>query len=124
MSETAPDERDLTRLRNRVADLYTAVQVLMLLGIAVLIVYAIRLGPLTSPGAEESFGLSVALIFLMGALVVHLVDRVYRVWPFGRRFRPKDPGPVTVQAQARFLKVLVVVLAAAAIAYILGGLIA
>ena len=120
----APDEREFKRLQNRVLDLYTAVQVLMLLGIAVLILYAIRLGPLTSPGAEESFGLAVALMAIMSAVVVHLVDRTYRVWPLGRRFSPKNPGPVTVEAQARFLKVLVIVLAAAAIAYVLGGLIA
>ncbi len=118
-----PDE-ELRAVRARVLDLYTAVEVLMLLGIAVLIVYAIRIGPLTSPGAQESFGLAAALIFLMGTVVAHLVDRTYRSWPLGRRFRPTPPGPVTVAAQGRFLKVVVLVVAAAAVAYILGGLIA
>jgi len=123
LSESLSDA-DLRRIRNRVLDLYTAAQVLLLLGIAVLIVYAIRLGSLTGPGAQESFGLAVGLMFLMGAAVVHLADRTYRVWPLGRRFTPTPPGPVTAQAEVRFLKVLVLVLAAAAIAYVLGGLIA
>jgi hypothetical protein len=96
----------------------------MLLGIAVLIVYAIRLGPLTSPGAEQSFGYAVALMFLMGAVIFHVVDRTYRTWPLGRRVKPKWPGYVTVEAEVRFFKILVVVAAGAAIAYILGGLIA
>ena len=123
MSEV-PSEVELRRIRNRVLDLYTAVQVLLLLGIAVLIVYCVRLGPLTSPGAEESFGLAVGLMFVMAAVVAHVTDRTYRVWPLGRRFTPTSPGPVSTEAQVRFLKVLVVVLAAAAIAYVLGGLIA
>jgi hypothetical protein len=117
-------EPDLRRLRQRVLDLYTAVQVLLLLGIAVLIVYCIRLGALTSPGAQQSFGIAVALMFIMGAVIAHLVDRTYRVWPLGRRFSPTPLGPVTTEAEVRFLKVLIVVLAGAAIAYVLGGLIA
>ncbi len=124
MSSDLSDPAELRRLQNRVLDLYTAVQVLMLLGIAVLIVYTVLLGPLTSPGAEESFGLAVALMAMMGALVVHLADRTYRVWPLGRKFSPKPPGPVTPQAEVRFLKVLVIVIAGAALAYVLGGLIA
>jgi hypothetical protein len=119
-----PSESEFRRVRNRVLDLYAAVQVLMLLGIAVLIVYAVRLGPLTSPGAEQSFGLAVGLMFIMGAVVVHLTDRTYRVWPLGRRFTPTAPGPVTNEAWARFLRVLVIVLAGSAIAYVLGTLIA
>ena len=105
-------------------DLYTAVTVLMLLGIVVLIAYAIRLGPLTSPGAEQSFGYAVALMFLMGAVIFHVVDRTYRVWPLGRRVKPDFPGYVTVEGEIRFFKVLIVVAAGAAIAYILGSLIA
>jgi len=119
----SPLPTDLRAARERVLDLYTAVTVLMLLGIAVLIVYAVRLGSLTGPGVQESFGIAVALMFLMAALIVHVVDRTYRSWPLGRRFRPTPPGPVTEAAQARFLKILVLVIAAAAIAYILGGLI-
>jgi hypothetical protein len=123
LSEPTSD-REFRRLQGRILDLYAAVQVLMLLGIAVLTVYSIQLGPLTSPGAQESFGLALALMFLMGGLIFHLIDRTYRVWPLGRRFRPTPPGPVSTQAQVRFLKVLVIVAAAAAIAYVLGGLIA
>ncbi len=96
----------------------------MLLGIAVLAVYVIRLGPLTDPGAQESFGLAIALMSMMGALIAHLTDRTYRVWPLGRKFAPKNPGPVAAEAQVRFLKVIVIVAAGAAIAYVLGGLIA
>ena len=118
---TQADER---RARGRILDLYTAITVLMLLGIAVLIVYAVRLGPLTGPGVEESFGLAVALMFIMAGLIVHTVDYTYRVWPLGRRFHPTPRGPVTEAGQARFLRILILVVAAAAIAYILGGLIA
>ena len=121
MSSPPPD---LDRLRNRVLAIYDAVTILMLVGIAVLLVYAVQLGPLTSPGAEQSFGYALALMFLMAALIFHLVDRTYRSWPLGRRIVPTPPGPFTVAAQTRFVKVLVVVVAAAAIAYILGGLIA
>jgi len=115
---------DDARARERVLDLYTAVTVLMLLGIAVLVVYVVRLGTLTGPGVQESFGLALALMFLMAAVVAHVMDRTYRSWPLGRRFRPTPPGPVTAEGEVRFLKVLVVVLAGAAIAYVLGGLIA
>ena len=124
MSSPAPAlPSDLRATRERILDLYTTVTVLMLLGIAVLIVYAVRLGPLTSPGAQESFGIAVALMFLMAALIVHTVDHTYRVWPLGRKFRPTARGPISEEAQARFLRILIVVIAAAAIAYILGGLI-
>jgi hypothetical protein len=121
---SSPSPAEIRRLRNRLLDLYTAVTVLMLLGIGVLIVYAIRLGPLTTPGAEQSFGYAVALMFLMGAVIFHVVDRTYRTWPLGRRVEPKWPGYVTVDAEVRFFKILIVVAAGAAIAYVLGGLIA
>lgn len=105
-------------------DLFAATYVLMLLGIAVLVVYIVQLGPLTSPGAEQSFGYAVALMSLMGAVLFHLADRTYRSWPLGRKFRPTPPGPVTARAQVRFLKVLIVVLVAAGLAYLIGGLFA
>jgi hypothetical protein len=117
-------EPDVDRARARVLDVYTALTVLMLLGIAVLIAYVVHLGPLTGPGVQESYGIALALMFLMAAMVAHVVDRTYRGWPLGRRFRPTPPGPVTVEGEVRFLKVFIVVLAAAAIAYVLGGLIA
>jgi len=126
LSSPAPDlpPSELRVVRLRILDLYTAITVLMLVGIAALSLYAIQLGPLTSPGAQESFGIAAGLIFLMAALIVHTVDYTYRVWPLGRRFRPTPPGPIGESAQARFVKILIVVCAAAAIAYILGGLIA
>lgn len=110
------------RLRRKVLDLYDVVTFLMLIGIAVLVVYSFEIGSLASPGAQESFGLALALMFLMAALIVHLVDRTYRVWPLGRRIAPTPPGPVTTAAQARFLAVLIFVTALAACAYVIGGL--
>ena len=124
MSSPELPDREYRRLQNRILDLNTAVTVLMLLGIAVLTVYAIRIGPLTSPGAQESLGLAAALMFVMAAVVFHLADRTYRSWPLGRRFSPSPPGPLTTESWVRLLKVLVVVAAGAAIAYVLGGLIA
>ncbi len=115
---------DLRALQERTLDLYGAVTLLMLLGIAVLIVYAIRLGPLTNPGAERSFGFALALMAMMGAVIFHVADRTYRSWPLGRRFRPTPPGPVTTDGWVQFLKVLIVVIAIAGIAYLVGGLLA
>ena len=112
------------RVRARTLELYTAVSVLMLIGIGVLIVYSIRLGTLVGQGVETSFGIAVALMFLQGGLVAHLVDRTYRVWPLGRRVHPQPPGPVSEASIASALKVVVIVAAGAAIAYLLGTLIA
>jgi hypothetical protein len=121
---SSPTGPELRALQNRALDLYLTLTLLMLIGIGVLIVYSILLGPLTSPGAEQSFGYAVALMSLMGALLFHLIDRMYRCWPFGRKFRPTPPGPVSEGAQVRFLKIVVVAVAAAAIAYLLGSLVA
>jgi hypothetical protein len=112
----------LAQVRSRTLGLYSAVTLLMLLGIAVLVVYAIRLGPLTSPGTQTSFGYALALMALMGAVLFHVLDRTYRSWPLGRKVSPTDPGPVTIEAQVLSVKVLVLVLAAGAIAYLLAGL--
>jgi hypothetical protein len=117
-------DADLAALRKRSLDVYAAVTLLMLLGIAVLIAYAIHLGPLTSPGTERSFGFAVALMSLMAAMVFHLADRTYRVWPLGRRFRPSVRRPLATDDWIRFLKVVIVVTAVAGIAYLVGGLIA
>ncbi len=124
MSDPEPPTAEVRQIRNRLLDLYTAATALLLIGIGVLIVYSIRLGSLTSPGAQQSFGYALALMFLMAAVIVHFVDRIYRVWPFGRRIRPAWPGYVSVEGEVRFLKVLILVVAGAAIAYVLGGLIA
>ncbi len=116
---------EFRQLRQRTLDLYAATIFLMIVGIGVLLVYTVLLvGPLDTPGAQESFGLALALGFLMAAVAGHLVDRMYRVWPLGRRIHPTPPGPVTPVAEVRFFQVLVVVCAAAGIAYILGALIA
>lgn len=112
------------RAVSRTLDLYLVVTILMLIGIAVLVAYAIRLGPLTSPGAEESFGLALALLFLMASVIAHVVDRAYRTWPLGRRVRVAPPEPITERGTVAFLRILVFVIAALAIAYFLGGLIA
>lgn len=117
-------EAESDRARQRTVDAFLAVNGLMLLGIAVLVGYSVRLGSLTSPGAQESFGYAIALMSLMAALLLHTVDRTYRSWPLGRRFSPTPPGPVTEESQVRLVKVIVVVLAAAAIAYLLGELLA
>jgi hypothetical protein len=116
---------EFARLRQRTLDLYTGVIVLMIVGIAVLVLYTVLwVGPLTSPGAQESFGLALALSFLMATVAVHLVDRMYRVWPLGRRIHPTPPPPVTDTTLARFFQILVIVATAAALAYLLGTLIA
>jgi len=115
---------EFSRLRARVLDLYTSVIALMLVGIAVQVVYiVVWVGPLTSPGAQESFGLALARGCLMATVVVHLVDRMYRVWPLGRTVRPTPPGPVTDPDLARFFRWFVIVVTAAAVAYLLGILI-
>lgn len=107
----------------RVLQLYQAVIVLMLLGIVGLFVYVVRLGPLLGPGVEESFGLAVAAMFVMGALLTHLIDRIYRSWPLGRRFRPATPLPVTPQGTATWISWFVVAAAIAGGAYIVAQLI-
>lgn len=118
------DDRDLARVRDRTLAFYYAAVVLMLAGIGVLSFYAYRLGAIVGPGVEQSFGFAVALMFIMGALTIHVVDRMYRSWPLGRRFRPTPPGPVTDRAWAVAVAVLVLVVAGGAIAYLLGGLLA
>lgn len=110
---------NLAEIRRRTLNLYDGVTLLMLFGIALLVVYSIELGPLTSPGAQESFGLALSLMFLMGAVLFHVVDRTYRVWPLGRRFVPSYPGPVTDLAVARVLRIVIVVAAGGAIAYLI-----
>ena len=121
-NDTDASRADYRRLRRRVIDLYDAATFLMLIGIAILVVYCILLGPLTGPGVQESFGLALALMFIMAALLAHLVDRTYRVWPLGRRITPTPLGPITARDEARFLAVLIFVIAVAACAYVIGGL--
>jgi hypothetical protein len=116
-------DRPLATLQGRQIRLYLVISVLMLLGIGGLTVYSIQLGPLVGPGVESSFGYAVALMFIMGAMMAHCVDRMYRLWPLGRKVRTQVPTSVTDRSLATFVKVLVLVAAGAAIAYVLGGLI-
>ncbi|MFI5414082.1 MAG: hypothetical protein ACHQ16_00155 [Candidatus Lutacidiplasmatales archaeon] len=106
----------------RVLQLYQAVIVLMLLGIVGMFVYVVRLGTLVGTGVETSFGLAVAAMFAMGALLVHLIDRTYRSWPLGRRFRPATPPPVTPAGTATWLSWFVVAAAIAGGAYVVAQL--
>ncbi len=122
MSERSP-EALASAAQARVLAYYRAIAVLMLVVIAVMIVYAIRLGPLVGPGVEESFGLSVALMFLAAGMLVHLVDRTYRVWPEGRRVRAPVPAMVTDRGLALAIKVLIVVAVGAGIAYVIATLV-
>jgi hypothetical protein len=122
-ADLTPEE--FRRIRRRALDLTTVTVGVMVVGIVILALYTIVLvGSLTSPGAQESLGLALALAFIMAAVASHEVDRLYRLWPMGRRVHPVAPGPVTVADQTRFLKALVLILTAAAIAYLLGALIA
>ncbi len=117
-------EVEWARARDQVLTLYFATVLLLLIGIGVLLAYTIQLGPIIGPGVEQSFGYAVAILFLMGALLAHIVDRAYRVYPLGRKVPTEPPGPVTEAALANFLKVAVLVAAGGSIAYILGSLIA
>ncbi len=122
MSETAalPDSG---RAQAAVLRLYQTIAVLMLLVIGALALYSFKLGPLVGPGVEESFGIAVALMFLCAAMLIHLVDRTYRVWPEGRRVRPPVPAMVTDRSIAFGLKLLLVVLVGASIAYVIATLV-
>ncbi|MCW6167459.1 MAG: hypothetical protein LVQ64_03320 [Thermoplasmatales archaeon] len=77
MSEGFTDA-ELRGIRRRVLNVYDGITALCMLGIAIMIIYVIKVGPLTSPGAQESFGLALSMMFLLGALLFHIVDRTYR----------------------------------------------
>ncbi|MCI4353038.1 MAG: hypothetical protein L3K14_06585 [Thermoplasmata archaeon] len=107
------------QLQARVLNLYAAVIILMIGMIGLLTVYSIRLGPLVGPGVESSFGYAVALMFLASALIVHVIDRMYRVWPAGRSVSTVFPGFFTDRGLANALRILIFVAAGAAVAYVL-----
>ncbi|MFZ0830271.1 MAG: hypothetical protein WCB18_08390 [Thermoplasmata archaeon] len=111
------------QVQDRVLNIYAAVLILMLATIGLLVVYCIQLGPLVGPGVEQSFGLAVALLFLCAAMIAHIVDRTYRVWPEGRSVHPTFPGFFTDRGVANFVKILVIVGAGATIAYVIATLI-
>ena len=124
MSDLDLPPPEFAAIRRFVLDLSIAIVALMLVGIGVITLYiVVVVGSLASPGAQESFGLGLALAFTMAAVAVHVVDRMYRLWPMGRRVHPTPPGPVTPADEARLLKVIVLVGAAVGIAYLLGTLI-
>ncbi len=115
---------EFRRARGQVLTLYIAVVILAIVGAGALALYCYELGPLVGPGVESSFGFAVALMFLLGALIVHVVDRMQRAWPLGRRFAPAAPGPVTDLDWAHVVEVVILVTAGGAIAYVLGGILA
>lgn len=124
MSETRVElsPPELVALQDRVLSYYFAIVLLALIGIGVLVAYTIGLGPLVGPGVEESFGLAVALLFLLGALLMHVLDRTYREWPLGRRIHPADPRVITDATTAGTLRIAVLVGAGLLIAFILAQL--
>lgn len=103
--------------------LYFAVDVVMILGILLLLAYSISLGPIVAPGVQESFGIALGLMFVMAAIIAHTVDMTYRTWPLGRRVHPPTPRPVSSRGMATAIKVVIVIAAGLAIAYVLGSLI-
>jgi hypothetical protein len=115
------DEARTLRVRERVLRLYIAATILLLLGLGVLVVYSIRLGTIVGPGVTQSFGFAVALAFLMAALLAHLLDSLYRVWPLGRRVHPTMPPPFTDRTYANVLAIAILVAVGGAIAYLLAG---
>lgn len=110
--------REIALLRDRVLNLYAAVIVLCFVGIGVLIAYSISLGPILGPGVNESFGIAVALMFLMGALLSHVMDRAYREWPLGRRVPPPTPRRLGDRDVMVALRWVIVAAAAALLAYL------
>ncbi|MCI4322903.1 MAG: hypothetical protein L3K03_02595 [Thermoplasmata archaeon] len=115
---------EYARLQTRVLSLYTSVSILMLIGIAIGIVYALSLGTLIGPGVEESFGIDLAILFLMSAMLMHILDRTYREWPEGRRVHPAPPPQITAKTANYTLEIVVIVGAALLIAYVFGPFLA
>lgn len=110
------------RAQNEVLNLYFATIVVCLIAIAILVGYCISLGTLVGPGVESSLGYALALLFLISALLIHIVDRSYREWPLGRRVRPSNPAQITRETMVYVLRIVVVAVAAALVAYILATL--
>jgi uncharacterized membrane protein len=126
LSETAPAVEiapgEYRAAQNEVINLYLATVVLCLIAIGILVAYCISLGSLVGPGVESSLGYALALLFLISALLVHIVDRSYREWPLGRRIHPPAPTIITAGTMVYVLKIVVVAGIAALIAYILATL--
>jgi hypothetical protein len=120
-TEASPELMAFRSPRERVLNLYAAILALMLVGIGILTIYILQLGPLVGPGVEQSLGFAIALMFLMAALMVHTAEATYRLWPLGRRFQPTPPGPVSDRMIATFLRILVVVSAVGVLTYLIAG---
>lgn len=118
---SSASESDLAALQRRVLEVYGIVTVLMLVGITVLIYYVVSLGSLSAPGNERSFGFAIALMSLMAAAIFHVIDRSYRVWPLGRRFRPSPRPLLSTLSWVTLLKVILLAATVAALAYLLAG---
>jgi hypothetical protein len=115
---------EYAKLQAHVLSLYTAITILMVVGIAVGVIYAISLGSLVGPGVEESFGIDLAILFLMSAMLMHVLDRTYREWPTGRRVHPAPPPEITAKTANYTVKIVTIVAAALLIAYVLGPFLA
>ncbi|MFI5418487.1 MAG: hypothetical protein ACHQ2Y_06300 [Candidatus Lutacidiplasmatales archaeon] len=116
---SVPATTDFASLQEKTLNLYIAVMVLMLLGIGLLVVYSLLLGPITGPGVESSYGYALALGFVMAAVMAHVADQTYRVWPLGRKTVLAPPGIVTERGISRALIALVILLAAGAVSYLM-----
>jgi hypothetical protein len=123
LSEEYFDDVSIARLQARQYRLYSVVTGLLVAAIAILALYSIRLGPLVGPGVESSFGFALAIMFVSAAVIFHIVDRVYREFPWGRRVHPPSPAALTDRDVANFLFVVVLLGTLGAVAYILGSLI-
>jgi len=124
LSDSTALPADFVRqVQDRVLNIYAAVLILMIATIGLLTLYCIRLGTLVGPGVEQSFGIAVALMFLCAAMITHIIDRTYRVWPEGRSVHPTFPGFFTERGAANFVKILILVGAGATIAYVIAVLI-
>jgi hypothetical protein len=113
---------ELARARSRILSMYFSVVAISILAIAVLIAYIVSLGALVGPGVESSLGFALALLFLLAALLVHLLDRAYREWPLGRRVHPTAPGSLSAASMVTVVRWVVVAAAAAIIIYLLATL--
>jgi hypothetical protein len=122
MSAPVLSPAELARARSRILSMYFSVVAISILAIAVLLAYILSLGALVGPGVESSLGIALALLFLIAALLIHVLDRAYREWPLGRRVHPTPPGPLTAASMVTVVRWVVVAAAAALIIYLLATL--
>lgn len=75
---TYPPDADEPSAMGRKMDRYLAAVTLLLAGLGILVGYVVTLGPINTPGSEESFGIALALMFLALAGLFHTIDWVWR----------------------------------------------